>query len=70
MIYTFIHLPLRRQRHFNVSKQRKGEHPSLQRPVVLAIVTNGSKGRVPMRLTGSLKEILHKIGFIEIMRTM
>ena len=43
-------LPLRRRQHIHVSNQRKGERQLLQRPVVLAIVTYVSKGRVPVRL--------------------
>ena len=51
-----IPFPLRRRRHSIVSNQRKGVHPPLQRPGVLAIVTFMSKGRVPMRSTGSVEQ--------------
>ena len=47
---------LRSRRHFNVSNHRKGKCPPLQRPVVLAIVQFGSKGRVPMRSIGSVEQ--------------
>ena len=47
---------LRWRRHFNVSKQRKEEHPLLQLPGVLAIVTSVSKGRIPMRSIGSVEQ--------------
>ena len=49
-------LPLRWRRLIHVSNQRKGVRPPLQRPVVLAIVTFVSKGRVPMRSTGSVDQ--------------
>ena len=55
---TLHHPPisLRWRRHIHVSNQRKGERPPLQCPVVLAIVTFMSKGRVPMRSTGSVEQ--------------
>ena len=53
---TFILIPLRWRRHFNVSNQRKEERASLQRPVVLANVKLGSKGRFPMRSTGTVDQ--------------
>ena len=46
---TFIYLPLRLRRHFNVSNQRKGERPPLQRPFVL-------EGRNQIRLTSSVEQ--------------
>ena len=49
-------LPLRWRRLIHVSNQRKGVRPPLQRPGVLAIVTYVSKGRVPMRSTGSVEQ--------------
>ena len=49
-------LPLRWRRLIHVSNQRKGERPPLQRPGVLAIVTFLSKGRIPMRSTGSVAQ--------------
>ena len=48
--------PYARDWHFNVSNHRKGKRPPLQRPVVLAIVQFGSKGRVPMRSIGSVEQ--------------
>ena len=44
------------RRLFHVSNQRKGERSPLQRPGVLTIVTSVSKGRVPMRSTGSVEQ--------------
>ena len=49
-------LPLRWRRLIHVSNQRKGVRPPLQCPGVLAIVTYVSKGRVPMRSTGSVEQ--------------
>ena len=49
-------LPLRWRRLIHVSNQRMGVRPPLQRSVVLAIVTFVSKGRVPMRSTGSVEQ--------------
>ena len=49
-------LPQCRRRLIHVSNQRKGVRPPLQRPGVLAIVTYVSKGRVPMRSTGSVEQ--------------
>ena len=40
----------------HVSNQRKGARPPLQHPGVLAIVKYVSKGRVPMRSTGSVEQ--------------
>ena len=51
-----LHHPLRWRRLIHVSNQRKGVRPPLQRPGVLAIVTFMSKGRVPMRSTGSVAQ--------------
>ena len=48
---TFISLFLPWKRHFTVSK---GDSPLYQRPGVLAIVTSGSKRRVPTQSTGSI----------------
>ena len=49
-------LSLRWRRLIHVSNQRKGVRPPLQRSGVLAIVTFLSKGRVPMRSTGSVEQ--------------
>ena len=42
----------------HVSNQRKGECPPLQRHVVLVIVMYVSKGRFPMRSTGSVEQLI------------